>query len=145
MNPAINRIAGGPSGSTAWQPNRRKKNQPSIATAQFGDPLMNRIPIESLESRTYFAVTAVFVPFAGLLNVTGDSAANTIVVSRDAAGTILVNGGAVHVIGGTPTVANTRLISVFGLDGNDNLSLSEVNGALPAADLFGGSGNDVLT
>ena len=31
-----------------------------------------------------------------------------------------------------------------GLGGNDTLTLSEVNGALPAANLFGGAGNDTL-
>jgi len=38
----------------------------------------------------------------------------------------------------------TALIQVFGLDGNDNLSLDEANGALPSANLFGGNGNDIL-
>ena len=70
---------------------------------------------------------------------------NTITVSRDAAGTILVNGGAVAVQGGTPTVANTTLIQVFGQGGNDTITLDEANGALPAANLFGGAGNDTLT
>jgi Ca2+-binding RTX toxin-like protein len=80
-----------------------------------------------------------------VLSVTGDSLDNSITISRNAAGNILVNGGAVAVIGGTPTVANTSLIKVFGLAGNDTLTISEVNGALPAAQLFGGAGNDVLT
>ena len=69
----------------------------------------------------------------GVLTVSGDSADNSIVVSRDAAGRILVNGGAVAVTGGTPTVANTTLIQVFGLGGNDTITLNEANGALPAA------------
>ena len=51
------------------------------------------------------ATTATFN--AGVLSVTGDNAANAIVVSRNAAGRILVNGGAIAVAGGTPTVANT--------------------------------------
>ena len=89
------------------------------------------------------AVTATFS--AGTLTVFGDSLNNTITVSRNAAGKILVNGGAVSVAGGTPTVANTTLIQVFGQGGNDTITLSEVNGALPAANLFGGAGNDVLT
>ncbi|WP_053227648.1 calcium-binding protein [Solirubrobacter soli] len=89
------------------------------------------------------AVTATFSN--GTLSVTGDALDNNIQLSRNAAGQILVNGGAVAVIGGTPTVANTTLMQVFGLDGNDTLSLSEVNGALPKANLFGGAGNDVLT
>ena len=82
---------------------------------------------------------------AGLLVVFGDALDNTIAISRDAAGKILVNGGAVAVLGGAPTVANTSLIQVFGQDGNDTITLNEANGALPAANLFGGNGNDTLT
>jgi hypothetical protein len=101
--------------------------------------------VEPLEGRTLFAVTASFIPSAGQLSVFGDNLANTITVSRNAAGTILVNGGAVAVAGGTPTVANTALIQVFGQGGNDVVTLSEANGALPKSNLFGGAGNDVLT
>jgi len=89
------------------------------------------------------ATTATFS--AGVLSVFGDSGGNSIVISRDAAGKILVNGGAVAVAGGTPTVANTSLVRVFGLGGDDGLSLNEANGALPAANLFGGADNDILT
>jgi Ca2+-binding RTX toxin-like protein len=89
------------------------------------------------------AVTSTFN--AGQLGISGDNLDNNVNVSRDAAGVILVNGGAVATAGGTPTVANTSRIQAFGLGGNDVLSLSENNGALPAANLFGGAGNDVLT
>jgi Ca2+-binding RTX toxin-like protein len=82
---------------------------------------------------------------SGVLTVSGDGADNSIVISRNAAGTILVNNGAIAVTGGTPTVANTALIRVVGLGGNDVITLSEVNGALPAARLFGGAGNDTLS
>ncbi|WP_439630410.1 calcium-binding protein [Gemmata sp.] len=89
---------------------------------------------------------AVFATFAsGTLSVIGDNLDNSIAISRNAAGAILVNGGAVKVIGATPTVANTATISVFGQGGNDTISLVETNGALPRANLFGGAGNDVLT
>jgi len=91
------------------------------------------------------AVTAFFTPGAGLLSVLGDSLNNNITVSRNAAGQILVNGGAVPVLGGTPTVANTTLVQVFGQAGNDTITMNEANGALPRANLFGGIGNDVLT
>jgi Ca2+-binding RTX toxin-like protein len=89
------------------------------------------------------ATTATFS--SGVLTVSGDSANNSIALSRNAAGAILVNGGAIAVSGGSSTVANTTLIRVFGLGGQDVITLSEVNGALPAANLFGGAGNDVLT
>ncbi len=89
------------------------------------------------------ATTATYTN--GTLNVFGDNAANTIEISRTAAGTLLVNGGAVPVLGGTPTVANTALIQVFGIGDNDTVTLNQANGALPRANVFGGAGNDVLT
>jgi len=88
-------------------------------------------------------VTADFLN--GVLNARGNALDNNLVFSRNAAGTILVNGGAVAVKGGTPTVANTSLISASGLGGNDVMTLNEANGALPRANLFGGAGNDTLT
>src|SRR4029078_5586193 len=91
------------------------------------------------------AVTASFNPTSGVLTVFGDALANSTTLSRNVAGTLLVNGGAVNVLGGTPTVANTSLLQVFGQGGNDIITLSEVNGALPAAQLFGGAGNDTIT
>ena len=42
--------------------------------------------LESLEFRKYLAVTASFLPAAGVLSVFDDANNNTIVVSRDAAG-----------------------------------------------------------
>jgi len=99
----------------------------------------------NLQKENDMAVTASFLPGAGILSVFGDNLDNTITTSRNAAGQILVNGGAVPVLGGTPTVANTALIQVFGQGGNDTITLNEANGALPRANLFGGAGNDTLT
>ncbi len=97
---------------------------------------------ERLGDRITPAVNAFFGN--GQLTILGDAADNAVVVSRDVAGAIQVNGGAVRVLGGTPTVANTARVQIFGLAGNDSLSLDETNGALPQAILFGGSGNDAL-
>jgi Ca2+-binding RTX toxin-like protein len=91
------------------------------------------------------AIKANFTPDDALLSVFGDGLTNAITLSRDAAGSLLVNGGAVPVVGGKATVANTTTIQAFGLGGNDMIALDETNGALPGADLFGGTGNDVLT
>jgi Ca2+-binding RTX toxin-like protein len=99
---------------------------------------------ESLESRRLLAVTAMYSPATGALNVFGDSLDNTIEISRTVAGGILVNGGAVAVVGAAPTVVNTSLVQVFGMSGNDTISLNEFNGALPRANLFGGGGMDTL-
>src|SRR3954470_23455658 len=90
-------------------------------------------------------ITATFSAASRVLSIFGDANKNTLSLSRSAAGNILVNGGAVSIIGGTPTVANTDLIQVFGLGGDDAITLDESNGALPAAQMFGGAGNDTLT
>ena len=107
-------------------------------------PAVGATPPEMLDARILPAVSATFLPAAGLLTVIGDAQDNAITVSRNAAGSILVNSGAVTVLGGTPTVANTSLIQMFGLGGNDNLALDETNGALPNANIFGGTGNDTI-
>src|SRR5262245_25379168 len=101
--------------------------------------------MEPMEPRRMFAVTASFTPGTGVLTVIGDALDNNITISRNAAGALLVNGGAVTTPGGTPTVANTTLIQMFGQGGNDTLALNEANGALPAAQIQGGSDNDTIT
>src|SRR5262245_23586160 len=101
--------------------------------------------MEPLGDRMLPSVTASFSSATGVLTVLGDNQANNIVVSRDAAGHILVNGGSVAVKGGAATATNTSLIQVFGQAGNDHISLDETNGVLPSANLFGGAGNDTLT
>src|SRR5262249_25138727 len=98
-----------------------------------------------VERKVQMAITASFSAGSGQLTVLGDSLDNQITISRNAAGLILVNGGAVTILGGTPTVANTTLIQAFSQAGNDTITLDESNGALPAALLFGGDGNDILT
>ena len=88
-------------------------------------------------------VTAAFS--SGVLVVRGDALDNNIAISRNAAGQILVNGGAVPIAEGTPTVANTTVMIAVGDDGNDTVTLDEANGALPRSILVGSVGNDVLT
>ena len=90
------------------------------------------------------AIKASFTPGAGLLSVFGDDLDNALTISRNAAGLILINGGAVQVTGGQPTVANTTQMLVFGQAGNDMLVLDESNGALPPTQMFGGAGNDTI-
>jgi Ca2+-binding RTX toxin-like protein len=123
--------------------------------------------LEALADRIVPSVTASFQN--GVLTASADGLDNTIVVSRDAAGTILVNNGEVPIAGGTPTVANTSLIRVFGNTGtgggiilgaptaadgggiiigggfiNNTLVIDETNGPMPAAKLVGGRGDDTL-
>lgn len=128
-----------------WMSETLKKMFRPTSRSGRKHPNRNRflLSLEPLDVRVVPAVSATFA--GGTLAVFGDSLGNTIDVSRNAAGTILVNGGAVTVHGGTPTIANTILIQVFGQGGDDVITLNEVNGALPKANLFGGAGNDTLT
>lgn len=91
------------------------------------------------------AISAQFNPATGVLTLTGDNLPNLIVVSRDGAGNLRVNGGLLPISGGSPAVANTTLIQIFGGAGNDQLALDETNGALPRANLFGEGDDDLLT
>lgn len=100
---------------------------------------------ERLEDRAVPAIVATFSPVGGLLTVFGDNLNNTIEVGRNAAGEIQVNGGAVAVQGGTPTVANTATIQVFGQGGHDTITMNESQGPLPRGALFGGAGDDTIT
>jgi Ca2+-binding RTX toxin-like protein len=120
----------------------RERDRFHLKHHQRAEPIRSR---PNLRKDTTMAITASFDPGSGVLTVLGDALDNTITISRNAAGTILVNGGAVPILGGTATVANTSLIAGFGLGGNDTIMLDESNGALPRANLFGGAGNDVLT
>ena len=47
-----------------------------------------------------------------------------------------------RVSGGTPTVANTSLIQIFGQGGNDTLTLKRGERRAAAANQFGGAGNE---
>ena len=112
----------------------KKRNRARIQTTAF----------EPLEERDLLAVTASFSTASSTLSVVGDAQDNVINISRADDGQILINNGEVTVAGGTPTVNNTQRIFGFGLDGNDQLTLNEFNGALPEAVFLGGSGNDLL-
>ena len=93
---------------------------------------------------------------AGLLSVTGGRGDDAIAITRDAAGQILINGGAISAQSaqeGQPTLTNATGIVVVGGNGNDTISLDNIAPpagqalpqALPPATLFGGNGNDMLT
>jgi Ca2+-binding RTX toxin-like protein len=135
---------------------RERRRRPSRHT-----PLLEQSGLDLLDRRILPAVSAAFSAVDGLLTVnvtddtggiilgapttTGAASINTVTISRDSAGTILVNNGDVPIVGDTPTVANTRLIDVFGGRLNSNvISLDETNGALPQAKLVGGFNSDTL-
>src|SRR5262245_49027293 len=86
-------------------------------------PVRFRPKVEALADRVLPAVTAGFSAATGVLTVIGDELDNSLAVSRDAAGTLVVNGdgAVVPVQGGPATAANTTLIRIFGLGGNDEL------------------------
>src|SRR5262249_13689975 len=91
--------------------------------------------------RSWPAVPSTLSAATGVLTVAGDDLDNTIVVSRDTAGAILVNGAPVPGV----TVANTSKILVTGGGGNDALTMDETNGGLPQASLDRRAGNDTLS
>src|SRR5712671_3227593 len=99
------------------------------------------------------AIKATFSPSAHRLSELGDANANTITTSRNAAGQLLVNGGAVTVAGGAATVANTAMIQVFGQAGNDPMiwnpgdgnDLFEGGDGIDTAEVNGGNGSETFT
>jgi Ca2+-binding RTX toxin-like protein len=99
--------------------------------------------LESLEPRQFLSVTAS--AGNGVLSIGGDDNANAITVSRNAAGDLFVNNGAVPIIGTPATVTTIQSIVISGRGGNDTITLDETGGPLPAATLSGGDGNDTLT
>jgi hypothetical protein len=93
---------------------------------------------------TIMAITASFSPRAKLLLVFSDNVDEAITISRNVAGQILVNGGAVSIRGGQPTIANTAEIQAFSKSGEGKIIIDESNGALPATELFDSGGDTVL-
>src|SRR5262245_66129363 len=107
------------------------------------------------------AVSSRFDPATGRLTATGDNLDNTITVGRDAAGNILLTGGAVPIVGGTPSVANTTQIQLSGRRGDDVIAGDSssivpmtidggggddtITGGGGADILYGGAGNDIVT
>src|SRR3954462_8380149 len=95
-----------------------------------------------------FQLNVIIPPIAatfanGILTITGDATDNTIVASADLNGNITVNNGTVPISGGPATLANTTLIKMFGLAGNDTLQVESITG-MPPASLFGGDGDYTL-
>jgi Ca2+-binding RTX toxin-like protein len=90
------------------------------------------------------AITAFFSTQLNTLAVLGDSGNNNITVGRNTAGDLLINDGAVRIFGGRASVNHASRVVVLGLGGDDTIKIDNTNGAMPAASLFGGDGNDTL-
>ncbi len=88
------------------------------------------------------SITSKFQANQDRLFVNAGDGDNDVTISRDAGGHLFVNG---QTIAGDPTVSNTGLIHINAGDGNDVINLDETNGLLPAAEVFGGDGNDRIT
>jgi|GEM_PF-3776719 len=122
---------------------RKRKSAPATRSGRIRLGWNGLAPtLEALPDRIVPAVTA-FVQGANLI-VAGDELDNTITISRDVAGNLIVNDGAVPIEGGTPTVADTIVI-VDGGSGNDTITFDETNGPLPTGKLVGGFGNDTIS
>jgi Ca2+-binding RTX toxin-like protein len=90
-------------------------------------------------------ISTIYIPAQQTLVVVGTAGNDSILVKRNAAGKIVVNNGAVPILGTKPTVDNTTVLEVFGQGGNDDISLDESNGALPSGVISGGDGTDSVT
>src|SRR6478609_5298173 len=88
--------------------------------------------------------TALFIKGQHLLTISGDASDNEIRVGRDSAGLITINDGDIDIRGAKATVANVNRIVIFGGSGNDRLAIDDSNGPMPAASIFGQSGDDEL-
>src|SRR5262245_28961647 len=103
------------------------------------------LSFERLEYRMTPATQAIFA--GGVLAVVGDANPNNIVVSSVGGNLQVTDNSApvtIKALSGTPTLAQTRLVVVFGRDGNDQITIDASLGTVPAA-LYGGLGNDTLT
>ncbi|RYD31710.1 MAG: calcium-binding protein, partial [Verrucomicrobiaceae bacterium] len=133
-------------------------NDLSATWIDFDDPIIGTgttvsVPASTLGTPKRFfrlkppvadTITAVYSPATDILIVNGGSLANTIVITRDAAGVLRINNGGVPITGGTATTANTVRIDILGGGGNDEIALHENPGALPPARIFGEGGNDTI-
>src|SRR3954447_22339278 len=120
----------------------RQRLRAMIATSSL---IGGGVAVLALATPASAAPVAKPVPGQRISTVFGTSGNNTIVISRDAAGHILVNGAAAKVGRSQATVTNVDQLRVFGLGGNEPISLNETNGPLPQAQLIGGDGNDAIT
>jgi Ca2+-binding RTX toxin-like protein len=89
------------------------------------------------------SVSASFDGSVGVLKIVGTDGNDSIALSRGDGGIILINGGAVAISGGRPSINNTTSITIGGLAGDDHIILDEASG-LPSALLDGGDGNDTI-
>jgi RTX calcium-binding nonapeptide repeat (4 copies) len=122
----------------------RKRPQLRRAALSAGAAVTSLTAALALASSASATTTAQFNRGHHVLTILGDSRGNAITVSRDAAGVIAVNGGAVKIHGSRATVGNVDRIVVYGGRGNDRIALDVANGPLPAASLYGGPGDDDL-
>lgn len=103
-----------------------------------------RLSCERLDERCLPAVSALFLN--GSLSVVGDDFANNIVVRQGFINSIVVtnNNVVVPVLGGQPTVFNTRFVTVQGMGGGDVINTSQLFLPYARIELHGNGGNDTL-
>jgi hypothetical protein len=101
------------------------------------------LQVEALEGRALPAVTATIGPL-NYLTVTGDGAADTIVV-RETNGALSIDGVSIKVGNATKSsvpVSSVSVVRVEGGGGNDRIDTTRVRGV--SSRLSGGAGDDVL-
>src|SRR5215212_7942354 len=104
------------------QPDRKRGREHFSPDRKRGRERFSPPDLESLDPRIMLSVTASFS--GGTLRVTGDDQNNVISISRDVAGNILVNNGAIPIAGAPATIANTDHLHLVGAGGNDTITLN---------------------
>src|SRR5262245_63769318 len=118
----------------SWAPlHRPQRGRPAARTRCL-------LSLEPLESRLTPAYSGSFS--GGVLTVTSNDAGDTMILSADRSGHILLNDSLIR---GRPTLSNTGRVKIIGNGGDDTASLAGLGGWAGRATLRGGDGNDTLT
>src|SRR5947208_15871932 len=104
--PQRRHVAIGPTGVPRGVTLERARAEASVLGRQRAG-----VAMESSAALAPTGITALFLAPQHELVVIGTPQDDNIVVSRDAAGKLVANGGAVRILGATATVANTSLIN----------------------------------
>jgi Ca2+-binding RTX toxin-like protein len=97
--------------------------------------------LEYLQDRVLPTITYDFIN-GNLLEIMGDANGNLIALTADGNGDIL--GGGVRLYNpGVCTLNSVQTIEIWGLDGNDTISINLTGSTAPAF-IYGGSGNDSI-
>ncbi|MCI0456007.1 MAG: hypothetical protein L0Z62_03385 [Gemmataceae bacterium] len=112
------------------QPRRRARFRPSV------EALADRI-LPAITSRLFIVATAT-------LSIRADGADDTILLTQDASGAVLINGSPFNLPNGTLQVSAINRIDISSGGGHDTIDLTGLTSYTGTSDLEGETGNDTL-